>query len=106
MPQNSTFAATPYANDVQIITFPSICIRCRYTTSFGFSIGDFLTVGKLAVTVQKQRCDASSGYKALAIEVRSLQNILLDVEGLLQGDKLSSEKKMELLQNGQAATDY
>jgi CHAD domain-containing protein len=50
----------------------------------------------------KQCGDAPSEYKALAAKVRSLQNILLNVEDLLQSDKLSLEKKMELLEHGQS----
>jgi len=73
--------------------------------SFGFSVGDVLVVGKLAIVVHKQCRDAPSEYKALAAEVRSPQSILLDVEDLLQGDKLLPEKKMELLQHGQSCHD-
>lgn len=72
---------------------------------FGFSVGDFIAVGTLATAVYKQCRDAPGEYKALASEVRSLQNILQDVEDLLKHDMLSKAKHDELLQHGQNCKD-
>lgn len=41
--------------------------------SFGFGVGDILTVSKLAVTVYTAYKDAPNDYKHIAEEVKSLQ---------------------------------
>ncbi|KFY23766.1 hypothetical protein V491_02414 [Pseudogymnoascus sp. VKM F-3775] len=64
--------------------------------SFGFSIGDFITVIKLANTIRKEFSSAPSQLKDISNEVRNLSFILQDVEVVLPEQELSSQQKMEL----------
>ncbi|KNG84604.1 hypothetical protein ANOM_006429 [Aspergillus nomiae NRRL 13137] len=64
--------------------------------SFGFSIGDFLTVIELANKIRKEFAGAPSQFKAINDEVRSLSFVLQDVEVDLSGKELSDSQKAEL----------
>ncbi|OGM41499.1 hypothetical protein ABOM_008920 [Aspergillus bombycis] len=64
--------------------------------SFGFSIGDFLTVIELANKIRKEFVGAPSQFKAINDEVRNLSFVLQDVEVDLSGKELSDNQKAEL----------
>ncbi|TGO44037.1 hypothetical protein BCON_0632g00010 [Botryotinia convoluta] len=66
--------------------------------SFGFSMGDFITVIELANKIRKVFVDATSQFKAISDEVRSLSIILLDVEVVLSDRKLRNEQEAQLKQ--------
>lgn len=53
------------------------------TMNFGVSVGDFITVLQLANNIRKQFVDTPSQFKAISDEVKSLSNVLRDIEDLL-----------------------
>ncbi|POS79584.1 ankyrin repeat protein [Diaporthe helianthi] len=55
--------------------------RRAATMSFGFSVGDFLTVINLATQIRKQFSDAPKHFRDLSDEVRSLSVTLFDLAG-------------------------
>ncbi|KAH6690811.1 hypothetical protein BKA61DRAFT_286451 [Leptodontidium sp. MPI-SDFR-AT-0119] len=66
--------------------------------SFGFSLGDFITVIELANKTRKEFVDAPSQFNAISDEVRSLSIVLLDIEVVLSDRELRNEQEAELKQ--------
>jgi len=81
--------------------------------SFGFSIGDFITVLQLANTIRQRFVDAPNQFKAISDEwvtpvgsvqilivrynrVRSLSIVLQDVDDVLPQRELGNQQKTEL----------
>ncbi|KFZ00163.1 hypothetical protein V500_01159 [Pseudogymnoascus sp. VKM F-4518 (FW-2643)] len=64
--------------------------------SFGFSVGDFITVIQLAFKIRKEFAGAPSQFKAVSDEVRTLSFVLQDAEVALQNRELNIEQKRDL----------
>ncbi|RMZ91406.1 hypothetical protein DV736_g1357, partial [Chaetothyriales sp. CBS 134916] len=64
--------------------------------SLGFGFGDFLAVIELAKDIRSRFVDAPDQFKAISIEVKSLLNVLRDIEDLLDQRDLSDQQKTEL----------
>ncbi|TVY38473.1 Ankyrin repeat domain-containing protein [Lachnellula subtilissima] len=64
--------------------------------SFGFSVGDFLTVIELANKIRKEFVNAPSQFKAIGNELRSLSIVLGDVDVVLAQEALDEKQKREL----------
>ncbi|SPN99193.1 uncharacterized protein DNG_02230 [Cephalotrichum gorgonifer] len=62
--------------------------------SFGFGVGDFITVYKQVNSIRKQFVDAPHQFKALSAEVRSLSIVLQDAE--IKRDALSDRQARRL----------
>jgi len=60
--------------------------------SFGYSVGDFITVGQLAWTVYKSRRDAPESFNNISIEVLSLHALLKEVEETISDHPLPESK--------------
>ncbi|KEZ41303.1 hypothetical protein SAPIO_CDS7403 [Scedosporium apiospermum] len=61
---------------------------------FGYSVGDFLAVLKLANQIRKQFVQAPQQFQAISIELRSLTIVLQDAE--VRSDTLSQEQAKRL----------
>ena len=59
--------------------------------SFGFSIGDFVTMGQLCWKVYKKCKDSSGNYRELASEVGALHNVIKETEELLSQQDINSK---------------
>ncbi len=64
--------------------------------SFGFSVGDFLTLGELAWKVYKSCREAPESFGNLSQEVLSLQALLKEVEEAYSRQTLSRGQKERL----------
>ncbi|PGG96211.1 hypothetical protein AJ79_09680 [Helicocarpus griseus UAMH5409] len=64
--------------------------------SFGFGIGDFITVLTLANALRERFKDAPGQYTAISDEVQSLTIVLTYTKNTLQGRKLSKERTADL----------
>ncbi|CAG8889738.1 unnamed protein product [Penicillium egyptiacum] len=64
--------------------------------SFGFGIGDFLAVIKLANETRKAFVEAPVQFKSISDEVRSLSLVLQDVEIDISAKELNSQQQAEL----------
>ncbi|CAG8922357.1 unnamed protein product [Penicillium salamii] len=64
--------------------------------SFGFGVGDFLAVLKLANTVRKQFKDAPSQFKSISDDVKLLSNVLRDIEDDDPNETLKDTQKDQL----------
>ncbi|KAL2014315.1 hypothetical protein VTN00DRAFT_1840 [Thermoascus crustaceus] len=70
--------------------------------SFGFSVGDFITVIELANKIRKEFVEAPAQLKAISDEVRNLSFVVQDVEIDLSSKELSSQQKTELQEIAQS----
>ncbi|RJE21197.1 Phosphorylase superfamily [Aspergillus sclerotialis] len=66
--------------------------------SFGFSIGDFITVIEHANKIRKEFVEAPCQFKAISDEVRNFSFIIQDVEVDLSGKELDIQQRTKLLQ--------
>ena len=76
--------------------------------SFGFGIGDILTISGLAATVYSAYKDAPDDYKHISKEVRSLQTIVDEAAKYFEDTVLSNSKQLEgqeALQNCQSVLE-
>ncbi|CAG8373201.1 unnamed protein product [Penicillium salamii] len=64
--------------------------------SFGFGVGDFLAVLKLANTIRKQFKDAPSQFKSISDDVKLLSNVLRDIEDDDPNETLKDPQKDQL----------
>ncbi|CAG7985724.1 unnamed protein product [Penicillium nalgiovense] len=64
--------------------------------SFGFGVGDFLAVIKLANETRKAFVEAPVQFKSISNEVRSLSLVLQDVEIDISAKQLDSQQQAEL----------
>ncbi|KAL9607517.1 MAG: hypothetical protein Q9167_007572 [Letrouitia subvulpina] len=64
--------------------------------SFGFSLGDFLQVIQLANNIRTRFVDAPLQFKAISDEVKSLSNVLRDIEDVLPLRDLADIQEKEL----------
>ena len=64
--------------------------------SFGFSVGDFITVGQLAWNVYKSCQDAPESFSNISIEVLSLHAVLKSAEESLADQVLSESRQASL----------
>ncbi|XMA13413.1 hypothetical protein WAI453_006204 [Rhynchosporium graminicola] len=64
--------------------------------SFGFGVGDFLAVGKLAWAVYKSCKDAPESFSNMSTEVLLLHAVLKEVEEALADEPLTESKKLNL----------
>ena len=64
--------------------------------SFGYGIGDIVTVGQLAWTVYKGCRDAPESFRNLSQEILSLHAVLKEVEECLPSDGLAPSKQLRL----------
>ncbi|CZT00757.1 related to L-2,4-diaminobutyrate decarboxylase [Rhynchosporium agropyri] len=64
--------------------------------SFGFGVGDFLAVGKLAWAVYKSCKDAPESFNNMSTEVLLLHAVLKEVEEALADEPLTESKKLSL----------
>ncbi|KAH8655488.1 hypothetical protein BX600DRAFT_515307 [Xylariales sp. PMI_506] len=73
--------------------------------SFGFGIGDFLTVIELATRLRKEFADAPGQFQAISDEVKSLSILLQDVEVDLTTCDLAPEQlsKLQVIVSGSRA---
>jgi len=65
--------------------------QCSITMSYGFSIGDFITVPQYAWNVYKACRDSSSDFKELSNEVKSLHTVLSNSTSITSRGALSVE---------------
>ncbi|KAJ9217078.1 hypothetical protein DTO166G4_1133 [Paecilomyces variotii] len=73
--------------------------------SFGFSIGDFVTVIELANQLRKDFVSAPVQFKALSNELRSLSITVQDVEVDLSNTDLSNQQRLELQNLAESCRD-
>jgi len=71
------------------------------TMSFGYSVGDFITVPQLANNIRKHFIDAPDQFKAISEDVKALSNVLRDVDDLLPQRDLTSLQKKDLVEIAQ-----
>lgn len=64
--------------------------------SFGFSVGDFVTVGGLCWKLYKKCKDSPGNYKQLTSEVGALHNVIQETEELLSQQSLTVQQKEKL----------
>ncbi|KAK0107245.1 hypothetical protein ONS95_003946 [Cadophora gregata] len=64
--------------------------------SFGFGIGDFIAVGKLAWSVYKSCKDAPESFNNISVEVLSLHAVLKEVEEAVADEPLTESKQHSL----------
>ncbi|KAH7407613.1 ankyrin repeat-containing domain protein [Cadophora sp. MPI-SDFR-AT-0126] len=64
--------------------------------SFGFGVGDFIAVGKLAWSVYKSCKDAPESFNNISAEVLSLHAVLKEVEEALVEEPLTESKQRSL----------
>ncbi|OBT63922.1 hypothetical protein VE03_05994 [Pseudogymnoascus sp. 23342-1-I1] len=64
--------------------------------SFGFSVGDFITVLQLAFKIRQEFVDAPIQFKAVSDEVRTLSIVLQDAAVALQNRELDTKQKRDL----------
>ncbi|KAI1135672.1 hypothetical protein F5Y05DRAFT_167876 [Hypoxylon sp. FL0543] len=64
--------------------------------SFGFGVGDFIAVIKLANKIRKEFAGAPAQFKEVSEEVRSLSIVLQDVDVALSENDLSSSQRENL----------
>ena len=64
--------------------------------SFGFSVGDFMTLSQLCWTVYKKCKESLESYKELVCEVGALHNVIKETEELLSQQQLSVEQSVKL----------
>ncbi|KAJ5383653.1 hypothetical protein N7517_001564 [Penicillium concentricum] len=72
--------------------------------SFGFGVGDFLAVLKLANTVRKQFKDAPSQFKSISDDVKLLSNVLRDIEDEDPSENLQNAQKAKLNEISRSCT--
>ena len=65
--------------------------------SFGFSVGDFLAVGKLCWSVYKKCKDSKGTYAELTGEISALYAVIKETEELVEEQKLSERQLARLL---------
>jgi hypothetical protein len=65
--------------------------------SFGFSVGDFISLGQLAWQIYKSCKESPESFKNVSQEVLSLHAVLKEVEETLSGYPLSQSKEASLL---------
>jgi hypothetical protein len=67
--------------------------------SFGFSVGDFVAVLKLANSLRKQLVGAPGQYSSISQDVKALSFVLQEIEDLVDGiAEGTSRRKQELEQ--------
>ncbi|KFY32155.1 hypothetical protein V493_00461 [Pseudogymnoascus sp. VKM F-4281 (FW-2241)] len=64
--------------------------------SFGFSVGDFITVLQLAFKIRQEFVDAPIQFKAVSDEVRTLSIVLQDAVVALQNRELDTKQRRDL----------
>lgn len=64
--------------------------------SFGYSIGDFIAVGELALKIYRDYRDAPAQFSAISTEVGSVYLVLKDVDNSIRERELSPDKAAEL----------
>ena len=64
--------------------------------TFGYSVGDFLTVGQLCWKVYRKCKDSPGNYKELLSEVGSLHMAIKETEELVSQQQISAEQKTKL----------
>jgi hypothetical protein len=65
--------------------------------SFGFSVGDFITVFRLVNDVRKQFVNAPDQFSGISQDVKTLSTVLRDVEDTLSDyEDLSDDRKKRL----------
>jgi hypothetical protein len=64
--------------------------------SFGYSVGDFVTLGQLAWKVYKSCKDAPESFSNISQEVLSLHTVLKEAEEILSEQSLSASKQVSL----------
>ncbi|KAI9808028.1 MAG: hypothetical protein M1827_007553 [Pycnora praestabilis] len=64
--------------------------------SFGYSVGDFIAVCELAKKVRKRFVDSQKQFTAISDEVKSLSNVLRDLEDVLPERDLIEKQKADL----------
>lgn len=64
--------------------------------SFGYSVGDFITLSQHANKIRKQFFDAPSQFKAISDGIKSLSTVLRGIDDVLTQRDLTSEQKAEL----------
>lgn len=64
--------------------------------SFGFSVGDFIAVGKLALAVYRSCRDAPESFSNISMEVLSLHAVLTEVGELIANQEMLPTKQNSL----------
>ena len=64
--------------------------------SFGFAIGDFIAVSKLANDVRKRLVDSPGHFTALAHETKCFSNVVQDLDDLAPHRTLNPSEKQQL----------
>lgn len=73
--------------------------------TFGYSVGDFVTVGQLCWKVYKKCKDSPGIYAELSSEVGSLHNVMKETEELLSQQSLTERQKVKLVACRQGCED-
>ncbi|CAG7937923.1 unnamed protein product [Penicillium salamii] len=88
----------------QLGTFLSFTSSQRAKVSFGFGVGDFLAILKLANTVRKQFKDAPGQFKSISDDVKLLSNVLRDIEDDDPSENLKEAQKDQLNEISRSCT--
>ncbi|CAD6572394.1 MAG: hypothetical protein ASARMPRED_005318 [Alectoria sarmentosa] len=73
--------------------------------SFGFGVGDFVTVGQLCWNVYKKCKDSPGNYADLSTEVGNLHNVIKETDELLSQQQLTTDEKAKLITCRQGCED-
>ena len=64
--------------------------------SFGFSIGDIIAISTLTNTVRKRFVDSPNEFRVVSDEVKSLSNVLRDLEDIFPERSLNERQQADL----------
>ena len=73
--------------------------------SFGFGVGDFLTVGQLCWKVYKKCKDSTGNYAELSSEVGALHNVMKETEEMLSQQELAEGQRVKLVSHQQGCEE-
>jgi hypothetical protein len=82
---------------IQFSDFPLNAVTIRdFEMSFGYSVGDFLSVAATCWQVYKKCKDSSGEFKDMAVEVSCLHSVLKETEEVLSEENLSDQQQARL----------
>ena len=86
------------------LLYRSICVHIL-KMSFGFGVGDFVTVGQLCWKVYKKCKDSPGNYADLSTEVGNLHNVIKETDELLSQQQLTADEKAKVITCRQGCQD-
>ena len=67
--------------------------------SFGYSISDLIAVGQLANKVRRRFVDSPAQFRAISDEVKSLSNLLRDLDDMISDQSLTQKHVVDMQDN-------